>query len=67
MADIQRTKPFSVEAEQSVLGSVLIDPEKLTDIVTDMLVLRAETDMNREELSELFNFSEPTVAELETY
>lgn len=33
MADIQRTKPFSVEAEQSVLGSVLIDPEKLTDIV----------------------------------
>jgi hypothetical protein len=41
--------------------------EKLTDIVTDMLVLRAETDMNREELSELFNFSEPTVAELETY
>ena len=27
-----RRMPFSAEAEQSVLGSVLIDPEKLTDI-----------------------------------
>lgn len=32
MADIAKTKPFSIEAEQSVLGSILIDPEKLSDI-----------------------------------
>lgn len=31
MAEIQRTKPFSVEAEQSVLGSILIDPEKVSE------------------------------------
>ena len=33
MADIQKTKPFSVEAEQSVLGSVLIDPECITGLI----------------------------------
>ena len=33
MAEIQRTKPFSVEAEQSVLGSVLIDPECITGLI----------------------------------
>ena len=27
-----RKMPFSLEAEQSVLGSVLVDAEKLTDI-----------------------------------
>jgi replicative DNA helicase len=33
LADIQKTKPFSVEAEQSVLGSVLIDPECITGLI----------------------------------
>ena len=33
MADIQKTKPFSVEAEQSVLGSVLIDPECIMGLI----------------------------------
>lgn len=32
MSDIERTKPYSVEAEQSVLGAVLIDPEKITEV-----------------------------------
>ena len=34
-----RKMPFSMEAEQSVLGSIIIDPEKMRDIVTG---LRAE-------------------------
>jgi DNA-binding XRE family transcriptional regulator len=41
--------------------------EKLCIVMENMLVLRADTDMNREELAELFDLSEPTVAELETY
>ncbi len=32
--DILRKLPFSLEAEQAVLGSVLIDPEKITDVAT---------------------------------
>ena len=28
--------PYSVEAEQAVLGSVIIDPKCLTDIATSM-------------------------------
>ncbi len=32
--DIIRKLPFSLEAEQAVLGSVLIDPEKITDVAT---------------------------------
>ena len=32
MAETQRTKPFSVEAEQSVLGAVLIDPEAISKV-----------------------------------
>lgn len=31
-----RKMPFSMEAEQSVLGSLIIDPEKMRDIVTDL-------------------------------
>ena len=34
-----RKMPFSMEAEQSVLGAIIIDPEKMRDIVTG---LRAE-------------------------
>ena len=34
-----RKMPFSMEAEQSVLGSIIIDPEKMREIVTG---LRAE-------------------------
>ena len=33
MAEIQRTKPFSVEEEQSALGSVLIDNECITGLI----------------------------------
>lgn len=32
--NITRKLPFSLEAEQAVLGSVLIDPEKITDVAT---------------------------------
>lgn len=31
-SDMSRTLPFSMEAEQSVLGAILIDPERLPDI-----------------------------------
>lgn len=31
-SDLSRTLPFSMEAEQSVLGAILIDPERLPDI-----------------------------------
>ena len=34
-----RKMPFSMEAEQSVLGTVILDPEKLNDIAS---LLRAE-------------------------
>lgn len=32
MAEAGRTVPFALEAEQSVLGAILIDPEKFNDI-----------------------------------
>lgn len=32
--DILKKLPFSLEAEQAVLGSVLIDPEKISDVAT---------------------------------
>ena len=32
MEDLQRKLPFALEAEQSVLGSVLINPECITEI-----------------------------------
>lgn len=32
MAETERNMPFALEAEQSVLGSILIDPEKFTEI-----------------------------------
>ena len=31
-SDLSKTLPFSMEAEQSVLGAILIDPERLPDI-----------------------------------
>jgi len=34
--DFTRKLPFSLEAEQAVLGSVLIDPERFTDIATSL-------------------------------
>lgn len=46
-----RKMPFSMEAEQSVLGSIIIDPEKMRDIVTDM---RAE-DFYLEQHSHIYN------------
>ena len=44
-----RRMPFSAEAEQSVLGSVLIDPEKLTDITN---IVHAEDFYLREHAQE---------------
>ena len=32
MAEIDRTMPFALEAEQSVLGSILLDPEKINQV-----------------------------------
>ncbi len=32
MADIERTMPFALEAEQSVLGAILLDPEKINQV-----------------------------------
>ena len=32
MAETERKLPFALEAEQSVLGSILIDPEKFNDV-----------------------------------
>lgn len=32
MAETEKNMPFALEAEQSVLGSILIDPEKFTEI-----------------------------------
>lgn len=46
-----RKMPFSMEAEQSVLGSVIISPEKLRDIVT---ILHAE-DFYLEQHSNIYN------------
>lgn len=34
-----RKMPFSMEAEQSVLGTIILDPEKLNDIAS---ILRAD-------------------------
>ena len=39
MADIQRNLPCALEAEQSVLGSILIDPNFFADLTE---ILRAE-------------------------
>ena len=32
MADIERTMPFALEAEQSVLGAILLSPEKINQV-----------------------------------
>ena len=34
--DFNRQMPFSLQAEQSVLGSVLIDPNKFNDVVSKL-------------------------------
>lgn len=50
MADIQRNLPCALEAEQSVLGSILIDPNCFADLTE---ILRAE-DFYLEEHGEIF-------------
>ncbi len=50
MADLQRNLPCALEAEQSVLGSILIDPNCFADLTE---ILRAE-DFYLEEHSEIF-------------
>lgn len=47
----QRKLPFSLEAEQSVLGSILIDPEKISEVAT----LLACEDFYLEEHQEIFS------------
>ena len=32
MAEIERTMPFALEAEQSVLGAILLSPEKINQV-----------------------------------
>lgn len=48
--NLVRKLPFSLEAEQSVLGSVLIDPEKLTQVLTVI----SSDDFYLEEHREIF-------------
>ena len=48
---ITRRLPFSVEAEQAVLGSVLIDPEVFKEIVT---VIKGD-DFYMSDHGEIFN------------
>ncbi|MBO5047481.1 MAG: replicative DNA helicase [Clostridia bacterium] len=50
MADMQRNLPCALEAEQSVLGSILIDPNCFADLTE---ILRAE-DFYLEEHGEIF-------------
>ena len=50
MPDIERTMPFALEAEQSVLGSILLDPEKVNS-VAEMLT---ENDFYVPEHREIF-------------
>ena len=50
MADLQRNLPCALEAEQSVLGSILIDPNCFADLTE---ILRAE-DFYLEEHGEIF-------------
>ncbi|MBO4217734.1 MAG: replicative DNA helicase [Clostridia bacterium] len=50
-SDMSRTLPFSMEAEQSVLGAILIDPEKLPDI--EQLI--SPEDFYIEEHAEIFS------------
>ena len=38
-SDLHKQLPYSLEAEQSVLGAILIDPEKFKDIAT---ILKAD-------------------------
>jgi replicative DNA helicase len=47
----QRNLPFSYEAEQAVLGSILLEPERFTDIAT-MLV---STDFQLDEHSQIYS------------
>ena len=36
MAEIDRTMPFALEAEQSVLGAILLDPEKISQVAESL-------------------------------
>ena len=47
----QRKLPFSLEAEQSVLGSILVDPQKISEIAT----LISVEDFYLEEHREIFS------------
>jgi len=49
--DFARKLPFSLEAEQAVLGSVLIDPERFTDIATSI----SEQDFYLEDHRSIFS------------
>jgi len=48
--DFGRKLPFSLEAEQAVLGSILIDPERFTDIATSL----SEEDFYLEDHKQIF-------------
>ena len=49
--DIQRKMPFSLEAEQAVLGSVLIDPERIGDLAGKL----TENDFYLEEHRQIYS------------
>jgi replicative DNA helicase len=59
MAENERNMPFALEAEQSVLGSILIDPERFTE-VTD--IINAE-DFYLSEHAEIFSAMRDLFAE----
>ena len=59
MAENEKNMPFALEAEQSVLGSILIDPERFSE-VTD--IINAE-DFYLSEHSEIFSAMRDLFAE----
>lgn len=46
--DVQRQLPVSIEAEQAVLGSVLVDPESLNQVADFLTAEAFSTDYHRE-------------------
>ncbi|MBO4354080.1 MAG: replicative DNA helicase [Clostridia bacterium] len=50
MADIERTMPFALEAEQSVLGAILLNPEKINQVAEYL----QESDFYLSEHREIF-------------
>ena len=49
LSDIRRELPVSIEAEQSVIGSVLIDPDSL-NLVADKLTAEDFSTEDRREI-----------------